>query len=362
MKDSYVYYKDKLSREYLTAFEEIGMYVLSQNVDESTTEERMGELLDIFLSAQEKGRPVGQITGNSMVRFCETFCSDFSVKNRIYHVADWFASIAKILLFVSVLDVLFPEPDVMNVDGGGLWHTVSSVNLSGYLIGIFLSGGLALISNQAIRRIMFKTKRISMKVLNRASMAVAVLGFLLIFSLMSMEGTKLFDCPLWVLFAITCVYLVLYYLLRGKRLRRHKIRFSDLVGGEIQNTLPRDMEKKFERARRRYRKKGKGELIWETFLDKEEMDCDRIEKMRYLYYILPVVVCVAAVVVTYMLDGFDGKADLAVFVAVILGVEYLILLPMWRLVKFGVAQRRIWLREKREEMEKEQSKNLQVHS
>ena len=92
------------------------------------------------------------------------------------------------------------------------------------------------------------------------------------------------------------------------------------------------------------------------------MDCDRIEKMRYLYYILPVVVCVAAVVVTYMLDGFDGKADLAVFVAVILGVEYLILLPMWRIVKFGVAQRRIWLREKREEMEKEQSKNLQVHS
>lgn len=139
MKDSYIFYTDKLNREYKAAFDEVELYVQSQNIDESTLEERLGELLDIFLSAQERGRPVTQITGNSMEQFCETFCSDFSAKNRIYHIADMFASIAWVLLFVSLLDVVFPEAEA--ADAGGLWYAASSVNLSGYLVGIFLSGG-----------------------------------------------------------------------------------------------------------------------------------------------------------------------------------------------------------------------------
>lgn len=349
MKDSYIFYTDKLNQEYKTTFDEIELYVQSQNIDESTLEERMGELLDIFLSAQEKGRPVTQITGNQLEKFCETFCSDFSMKNRVYHVADWFASIAWVLLFVSILDVVFPEPDT--VGGKGIWDAASSVNLSGYLIGILVAGGLALLTNMVIRRIMFKTKRVSMKVLKAASLAGAVIGFLVIFEMMSMEGTDLFDCPLWLLFAITCVYLLAYYLLCGKRNRRQKIRFTELVGMEVQNTLPQEMEKKYNRAKRRYQKRGKGELTWEVFLDREEKDCDRTEKMRYFYYFFPLVVCAAAVVGTFVTDGFESMADLAIFVAIILGVEYLFLLTLWKIVKSGVKQRRAWLREEREKIE-----------
>lgn len=55
MKDSYIFYKDKLGKEYLAVFEQVELYVLSRNVDESAIEERLGELLDIFLSTEAAG-------------------------------------------------------------------------------------------------------------------------------------------------------------------------------------------------------------------------------------------------------------------------------------------------------------------
>ena len=78
MKDSYVFYKDKLNEEYRTVFDQIEMYVISQNIDENTVEDRLGELLDIFLSAGESGKDVHKITGNDLEHFCKTFCSDIS--------------------------------------------------------------------------------------------------------------------------------------------------------------------------------------------------------------------------------------------------------------------------------------------
>lgn len=102
MKDSYAFCSDRLDKEYLAVFEQVELYVQSQNVDDNTKEERLSELLDIFLSAAETGKPVQKITGNDMEQFCKTVCSDFGVKNRVLFILDFFRSIAKILVCLSV--------------------------------------------------------------------------------------------------------------------------------------------------------------------------------------------------------------------------------------------------------------------
>ena len=84
MKDSYFYYKDRLRGEYLSSFEQVEMYVLTQSFDEAAYEERLSQLLDVFLTAQESGRPAEKITGGDIQQFCRTFCSDLGIKNRIF--------------------------------------------------------------------------------------------------------------------------------------------------------------------------------------------------------------------------------------------------------------------------------------
>ena len=51
MRDSYILYMDKLQGEYKEIFQQIDLYFSTQNVDEDTHEEYMGDLLDIFLLA-----------------------------------------------------------------------------------------------------------------------------------------------------------------------------------------------------------------------------------------------------------------------------------------------------------------------
>lgn len=350
MKDSYVFYKDKLNKEYLAVFDQIEMYVLSQNVDENTSEERLGELLDIFLSAEESGKDVREITGNNLERFCKTFCSDFSAKHRMLHIAEWFRSIAKILAVISLLDIVSFLLDLEESSAADIWSTVSSVNISGYLIGILIAGTLGMTTNIVLRRIMFWSKRISMKLLRAASCAWAVAGFVIVFFILSSGSTDLPECPAWVVFLASCAYLLAYHLLWGRKVKRQKIRLFDLVYEDILKDMTKEMEKKYEKARRKNLKKGKGDLTLEAFLDREEKDCAKAEKIKYLYYILPVIVILAAVVPTYLAEGFDGISDGIIFIAILLVIEYSIMLGLWKVIRTGITARRAWLKATRDEI------------
>lgn len=351
MKDSYVFYKDRLGGEYKTAFDQIEMYVTSQNVEDDTLEERMGELLDIFLISQEEGKPVREITGNQMERFCETFCSDFGVKNRLLYVAEYMKSLAKVLLFVSVLELFFSILDILENGGMSVKSAVSaagSFNISGYLIGIFAAGLLAMAVNVVIRRMMFKSKKISMRLLRALSCAGACVGFLVIFFAMSVSETELFHCPSWVMTALCGGYLLAYHLLWGRHNRRRKIRFLELVQEESRKGMPEEMEKKFQKAREKSLKKGKGELTLEQFLDKEEIECGKVERLKYFYILMPVLIVAAGFVFTLLGEGFESMADMVIYLAVMVCVETPLMYGLWRITRLGVRERREWIKEKRE--------------
>lgn len=354
MKDSYIFYTDKLDKEYLNVFEQIELYVLSQNVDDDTREERLGELLDIFLSASKAGKPVQKIVGNDLEQFCKTFCSDFGVKNRILFILDWMKSIAKVFVFISILDLVFPEPDVMPGGEASMWERFSSVNISGYLIGIFCAGMLAVVSNLVICNIMFRKKQISMKILKAASVTGAVLGFAIIYFFLSLNSVRLFECPVWLVLALSCVYLCIYYVLWGRHVKRDKVKFLDLVQEESHRGFPKEMEKKYEKARRKSLKKGRGDLSVETFLEREEKECDRTEKLRFFYYILPLIVIGSAFLTTWKMDGFDGVTDALIFLAINMVIQYSLMLGIWKIVKMGAREKREWIKKKREEISREE--------
>ena len=98
MKDSYVFYKDKLQGEYKDVFDQVEMYVNCENIDELTREDRLGSLLDMLLSAQESGRPVKKVVGNSIEDFCKMFCSMWSSIRRRFLQKTFFLLNSRLLL------------------------------------------------------------------------------------------------------------------------------------------------------------------------------------------------------------------------------------------------------------------------
>ncbi len=353
MKDSYIYYEDKLGEEYKAVFGQIEMYVMSRNVDEDAAEERLGELLDIFLIAQDAGKPVREITGNNLESFCETFCSDFGMKNGFLHILQWMKSIAKVLVFISALDLFFAFLDALETEGTDFWNAMAGIttfNISGYLIGIAIAGLFTMAVNIVIRRKMFKVKKVSMKHLRAVSCVSAILGFLIIYSMLSISETELFHCPAWVLLAVSCVYLLLYHLFYGRYNKRGKIKFLDLIEQETKKDFPAEMEKKFQKARKKNLKKGKGDLTLEAFLDKEEANCAKVEKQKILFYVLPVIAVAAAFLFTLQNEGFDSGTDMAIFLIIMLAVECPLMRGLWKLTSIGVKERRSWIQSKRSEL------------
>lgn len=350
MKDSYVFYTDKLGGEYRKVFDQIELYVNTQQVDEPTKEERMNELLDIFLSAEEAGKPVERVVGNDIEAFCKAFCSEFDRSHRMLSFFDGLRSIAKTFVAVSLLDIAFLFFDWLDGAEIDLLKSLTSLNTSGFLLALLLSATLGFLSNQIVRRIMFRRKRISMKVLRAIPLTVVVVAAFASLALVFSDATNFITCPVWLIFAIGALYLAIYYPLSYKRLRRdkrEKVRLSDMVKEEVDRTFPDEMEKKYARANARSIKRGKGELSIEAFLEKEEKDCRLSEKLRWLDYVLPLVITACCAIGS----DFDGVFDFFIFVAIMLAIEYPLMLGFGKMTANGVKQRRAWIEAKRAELE-----------
>lgn len=351
MKDSYVFYTDKLGAEYRKAFDQIELYVNTQRVDEPTKEERMNELLDIFLSAEEAGKPVERVVGNDIEAFCKAFCSEFDRSHRLLSFFDGLRSIAKTFVAVSLIDAAFLFFDWLDGAEIDLLKSLTSLNTSGFLLAILLSATLGFLSNLIVRRIMFRRKRISMKVLKAIPLTVVVVAAFASLALVFWEATNFITCPVWLVFLIGALYLAVYYSLSYKRLRRdkrEKVRFTDMVQEGVNKNFPEEMEKKYARANARSIKRGKGELSIEDFLQKEEKECASTEKSGWFYYLFPIVITA----VLTLASEFDAIVDLLIYVGIMLALEYSVMLWFWKIAKTGVKQRRAWIASKREELEK----------
>lgn len=158
MKDSYAFYTDKLNEEYRPVFEQVEMYVMVQVVDEPTREERMSELLDSFLSAQEAGKSVQSVVGSDIERFCKTFVADFGLKNSLLSLLD------SVKIFAWVFAVFSAMEIVLNLSAGrGVWTAQSTLDITGYFLALLVARVICWFVNRVLRQSMVRTKRVSMK-------------------------------------------------------------------------------------------------------------------------------------------------------------------------------------------------------
>jgi DNA-binding ferritin-like protein (Dps family) len=345
MKDSYLLYKDKLQGEYKNVFEQVEMYVNSENIDELTREDRLGSLLDMLLSAQEAGRPVEKVVGRNIEEFCKMFCSDMGIKNKIWHALDILKTIAIIELICAVLDLF--AADWSKTD---FWSMISTANASGYIFGFVACAIIGYFTNFVVRSFMFKSKKLNMNLLKCIVYFMTGVSFAAAFVLLSSDKLNFFTCPLWAFMLVCAIYLVVYFIFSRKRSRdkkQPKIKFFDAVSAQSRVDYDSIMQKRYNALNKRNIKKGKNALSMREFLDKEEKDCDRSDKMGWLFYIAPIILIVASLIDR----DFDSTFDMLIFTAVMLAVEYAIMHFFFKITKQATDEKRAWISAKRAELD-----------
>lgn len=352
MIESYIFYKDKLNDEYREAFNQVELYVNTKCFDYVTQEEYLSELLDIFLTAQSKGKPVQKITGSSIEHFCKTFCSGYGIKNRVLDFLDSVRGIVWCLFVFALIDMLFLIWDYADGIQVDFWHSSNSINIPVYLFGLLAAVLLGYVSNLITRNIMFRIKHISMTVLQSIYLIVIISVMIFTFIIMN-NADNLWNIPDWVVMLISVVYLFPYYLFNYKRLKEKKskkVRFNNMVAQASHSEFQNEMEKKFRKANKKIIKKGKAELTMEEFLKKEEKECQKSENLKRFYILLPIVITALAFIGTYFYGGFETLTDALIFPVIMLIIEYAISFGLWKIVKIGVVQRKLWIDEKRKEL------------
>ena len=126
------------------------------------------------------------------------------------------------------------------------------------------------------------------------------------------------------------------------------IYFINTDKSNFQNEYFKVMDKRFEKAREKSLKKGKVEITLEAFLDKEEQDSNRVEKMKSIYFLLPIIVTALAYLYTGLIDGLDSISSPIIYVCVILITSSLITMIFYKNIKRSLALRRAWINSKRD--------------
>lgn len=332
MRDSYILYKDKLKGEYKEAFGQIELYCSAQNIDELTQEEQLMQLLDVFLNAQEEGKPVKQITGSNMESFCKNFCSGFSIWNRLANLADYLKRIAWLLVVFTGFE-LIAELGLEEQEAASFWSL--KTDIAGYLIGVATGLSMSCISGFFISRIMFRMKKISMTFLKGCNILLWIIVLVAVFFVQMEQELA---CPLWIVLLCSISYLLLYYIFRRKeRKKERKIHFRDMVAAQ----LPAELVKRYHKENKKKVRRGLPEQSREAYLDKLEKECRRELVLDIFFYFFPVIITgISAIFVS-----FDTPQDRFWFVGIMLVVESLIMIPLTRFSQRAARRKLEWVEE-----------------
>lgn len=347
MKDSYMLYTDKLHGEYRVVFDQIDTYVGTLFIDEYTREEHMNELLDMFLSAQESGKPVKKIVGSNVEKFCKIFCSDFGAKNLLKSIFESLKSIAIFMLIVSLADVLCILIDYSQGQVTDFWNaltTGTSHHFLALLIGLVFGFTVDII----LRKIMFRIKKVSVNALKTITFSAII-----VVCISTCVFIKPIDCPVWITLLSSSAYLIIYYAFNFKKIRennKHKVHFRNMLNEEINADFPRTMQKIYEKKNARHIKRGKGTLSIEDFIKQQEKSCDFNDKIRWLYFVFPLVLTTIILLLTYFTGGFDNTLDIILFAAIMLLIEYPIMIFFRRFDKNNTNLTRKWIQAKKKEL------------
>ena len=331
MKDSYSFYMDRLTGEYKSVFADIETYGWTVGIDDILFEEKMSELLDVFLSAQKENRTVESIIGKDVNTFCSNF---FDEMPKISMVRDFFDAIKRVAWWILIIDGI----DILMCMGS---EEEAVSDMSSFWFIFFGTFVLSRLLGMGVRKLIYRKVRMSSK----KRRAIVVVSDIVLIVLLMGIALKFFDglftIPSIVEVSILAGYLIIYYLVNHKRLKddkhvRSKVRFSDMVANELNPT----MQKKFEKKNAKRIKKEKAPYTWQEFVECENRETDKLLKSTRLYLVFPIVIIAIMLAIMIPTEGFESAADMLYFIGITLIIEYAIMFLFYK-IEMSVCKARV---------------------
>lgn len=337
MRDSYNFYTDKLEGEYRTAFRDIETFGMATNMDTLTFNEKMTEILDILISAQEDGKDVDSVVGKDIESFCENYFSEIPMKTYLYELVDSLKNVAWFILVIDILSI------IVSVAYGTPERSDMIALLINFAIIYIVSRLVALL----LRKWLFKVKKISAKVRQAIFIIVQIVVFVLVMMLYMTYSHDFGTVSPYAEAIIAAIYLVCYYILNRNRRKAHameKKTFYEVVYDHFDEQLV----KSYEKHNKKLTKRGKPQLTLEEYIQKLEKEIPMMEKLKYFIIVLPLIITFVAAGMMFATDDFEKTSDILSFIVILLIVEYMMMIPFYKMQKGGTNARKQWIQEYKE--------------
>lgn len=322
---AYVKYEEKLSGDYKKAFSEIEGYGDAHMVRGSYKNEKMMDLMDLLITAQEKEIPVEKVVGSDISKFAKGFFSDLTLGRYLFEYLDllklwaWLALVFGLFMIIS--EAGEPDFDIFTL----------KTDIPEYLLAIFIGFFGGIISN-IILVIITGLNNYSKKV----DLIVTIITVVVVTAacvLLNVAKVKIEVRAIPVLI-ITTVFLIAYYSIAyigRKRLtgsfkkvkNEYESSISELVGSELKQTdysqdsmYLKAYSKRFKRKNERREGKGLPPYTTREFIENESK-FGRHSAM--LGYTMGVTVVVA---VEFFRGDFDSIGSFAVFMIMVFVIGF----------------------------------------
>ena len=144
--------KSQFTGVYRAAFDGAHKYTLTQDFPSSYSDDKMAELYDLLLTAQEEGKPAEKLVGKDIEAFCKEFFSDFQPVNRLFRMLKSLFAVACVLFIFGIAEWLCADEVLPFMQ--------FRMNCSPILCGV-ASGAVISLLFRAVQPIVMKTRKIS---------------------------------------------------------------------------------------------------------------------------------------------------------------------------------------------------------
>jgi len=317
--------RELLKGDYRENFEKICLYGEMCNRSTKVYEDRITNIYDLFLEAQEEGKPVSKIVGNNLEKFCKSYFKYESNLDAAREVCKRILNIVAVLFVFSWVDYLFLSEEKVPLKD-------ATVGIEGLFIGIVV--GVALISYFGYVR----KKRIFVEGNVKHGLYLAlviVILFVGVFGLNILLGDVInIQAPLLATVIITGTYIFIYMLVtmiyrlvnykslkNPNKLSKEEKAERDAANKEIEEksetiTTARDLSERYLKLKAKNKKKGKPEYTMTDFIKLIRKDISQEKGIKAFMIIMAVGSTCYSTFRAYGNDGIQG----AILMFVILGI------------------------------------------
>ncbi len=327
---SYIFYKEKLTGEYLRAFDRAEIYAMGIDMADMEGNDMLMELIDTLYTAQQEGKPVEKVLGPDIEKFCREFFEGYNTWNNFLHnLPRWMYRMAWFVFFVTLLDLLAAEHPLKNFF---VVETDISYVGAGVIVGILTVAFASLLGSF----LPLRWKRMNSTIFSVAIFAISMVLVLVTIFLM---GDREVSVPLYMALFPTLVYILMYkfrqFFVRYKKygsIRRPREEkeigawhiFRQSMRNEMErNPLSLDLlsqyEKKFARKNKRRMRRNKSLITEEEFTETVRQENEKYYHHKLFYPLLFGGVCLVPLIVE--LIGGTTWYDFLIYAVMLFVIE-----------------------------------------